>query len=224
MTKKTTSTKEMTVNTIGADLLQALLTEIKLLPDVWQKLSQKKQDDVIDRLRNRVAHNVATAVHMIASDGRTVVTGDLDQITIKDGVKAVVKFSQAAPNLHELYEASGKAVLVVVANPADHMGDMESVKGESDQRVMDLGKEYDPNADGQDMAGDVAGDVVDAEVLQIDDQPSAEQRQIYRDAGYQAAEDGKPKADCPADIRHELVTEWLNGWNAWHEEHPSEQA
>lgn len=35
---------------IGRDLLQALVQEIKLLPDVWPKLSQKKQDDVIDRL------------------------------------------------------------------------------------------------------------------------------------------------------------------------------
>lgn len=137
----------MTADTIGRDLLQALVQEIKLLPDAWPKLSQKKQDDVIDRLRNRVETNVKMAVHLISAEGRTVVAGDLDQITIKDGVKAVVKFSSAAPNLHELYEASGKAVLVVVANPAQHTGGMDEVKGESDQRAMDLGHEYDPNGD-----------------------------------------------------------------------------
>jgi hypothetical protein len=92
----------MTASTIGRDILQALVQEITLLPNVWPKMSEAKQNDVLDRLRSRVDHNVKMAVHLIASDGRTVVTGDLDQITIKDGVKAVVKFSSAAPNLHEL--------------------------------------------------------------------------------------------------------------------------
>jgi hypothetical protein len=141
----------MTSESLGKDLLQALVQEIKLMPDAWVKLSQKKQDDVIDRLRNRVDHNVKMAVHLIAAEGRTVVAGDLDQITIKDGVKAVVKFGSGAPNLHELYEHSGKAVLVVVATPTQHTGGMGDVKGEADQRAMDLGKEYDPNADGQDV-------------------------------------------------------------------------
>lgn len=48
----------MTAETVGRDLLQALVQEIKLLPDVWPKMSQKKQDSVIDRLRNRIETNV----------------------------------------------------------------------------------------------------------------------------------------------------------------------
>ncbi|WP_253567026.1 hypothetical protein ABEG10_08460 [Burkholderia cenocepacia] len=99
---------QMTADSIGKDLLSALVTEMKLMPDIWVKLSEKKQNDVIDRLRARVEHNVKMATHLIASDGRIVVQGDLDQITIKDGVKAVVKFGGSQPNLHELYEASGK--------------------------------------------------------------------------------------------------------------------
>jgi hypothetical protein len=157
----------MTSETIGQDILGALVTEIKLLPDVWQKLSEKKQNDVIDRLRARVEHNVKMAVHLIASEGRTVVAGDLDQITIKDGVKAVVKFSSAAANLHELYDCSGRAVLVVVANPAQHTGGIDSVKGESDQRAMDLGHEYDPNGDGNGMDD---GKTID--VLVIENNPT----------------------------------------------------
>lgn len=216
---ETPSTKEMTVETIGRDLLQALVTEIKLLPDVWQKLSETKQNDVIDRLRNRVAHNVVTAVHMIASDGRTVVQGDLDQITIKDGVKAVVKFSSAAPNLHELYEASGKAVLVVVASADDHLDGIDEVKGESDQRAMDLGHEYDPNSDGKGM--DDSDVVVDALVKAIGDDPLTEDLQRAWDDGYAAAEAGKTMNDCPV-MDHRLVAQWTNGFRTWKEEHPSD--
>lgn len=131
---------QMTADSIGKDLLSALVTEMKLMPDIWVKLSEKKQNDVIDRLRARVDHNVKMATHLIASNGRIVVQGDLDQITIKDGVKAVVKFGGSQPNLHELYEASGKTVLVVVANPGEHTGGMDEIRGESDQRGFDLGR------------------------------------------------------------------------------------
>lgn len=143
----------MTADTVGRDLLQALVQEIKLLPDVWPKLSKAKQDDVIERLRDRVAHNVMMAVHLISADGRTVVAGELDQITIKDGVKAVIKFSMSAPSLQELYECSGKSVLVVVANASDNLGGMSEIRGEADQRAMDLGKEY--ATEGKSSGGDV---------------------------------------------------------------------
>lgn len=43
--------REMTAETIGADLLQALLAEPRLLPKPWDQLPQGRQDDVIDRLR-----------------------------------------------------------------------------------------------------------------------------------------------------------------------------
>ena len=128
--------RAMTADTIGRDLLQALVQEIKLLPDSWPKLSKSKQDDVIDRLRSRVTDNVKMAVHVLAAQGRTVVAGDLDQITIKDGVKAVLKFSSAAPSLHELYESAGKAVLLVVADAEANTGGMDAVTGEADQRGL----------------------------------------------------------------------------------------
>lgn len=213
----------MTADTIGRDLLQALVQEIKLLPDVWPKLSQKKQDDVIDRLRNRVETNVKMAVHLVASEGRTVVAGDLDQITIKDGVKAVVKFSSAAPNLHELYEASGKAVLVVVANPAQHTGGMDEVRGEADQRAMDLGHEYDPNGDGKGMEGSAGDDtnVVDAEVKTIEHQPLQEELDEAYGDGKLAAQEGKDQSACPV-MKGALCIEWVKGWKSWHQEHNTE--
>lgn len=177
------SMMEMTAQTVGKDLLSALVQEVRLMPDVWVKLSQKKQDDVIDRIRSRVEANVKMALHLLASEGRTVVTGDLDQITIKDGVKAVVKFGINAPNLHELYDAAGKAVLLVVANPQDHMGGMDEIKGESDQRAMDLGQEYDPNGDGKGMGEEGVVDAEFKEMPQLGHEPSGdEQAGTYGDS------------------------------------------
>lgn len=218
--------RNMTADTIGKDLLGALVAEIKLLPDPWQKLSKAKQDDVIDRLRARVESNVKMAVHMLAAEGRVTIAGDLDQITIKDGVKAVVKFGTGAANLHELYDVAGKAILLVVANAADHTGGMNEITGEADQRAMDLGHEYhDNDGGGMDEAG--TGDVINGEVLGLPSpdqvKPTDEELDAAYEDGYQAAADGKTKDDAPV-IRHELVTQWLRGFGDWHEQNPADDA
>lgn len=211
--------RNMTADSVGKDLLGALIAEIKLLPDPWQKLSKAKQDDIIDRLRKRVDSNVKMAVHLMAAEGRVTIAGDLDQITIKDGVKAVVKFGTGAENLHELYDVAGKAILLVVANAADHTVGMNEVSGESDQRAMDLGHEYHDN-DG----GGMDGDVVDAEFeplgLPSPDQvkPSDDELDAAYEEGYQAAAEGKPESACPV-IRHELVAQWIRGWNDYQDQH-----
>lgn len=219
--------RNMTADSLGKDLLSALVTEIKLLPDPWVKLSKKKQDDVIDRLRSRVESNVKMAVHLLAAEGRTVVAGDLDQITIKDGVKAVVKFCFGAANLHELYEVAGKAVLVVVANAADHTGGMNDVTGESDQRAMDLGHEYHDNDGGGMDGASNDDDVIEGEVLGLPSpdqvKPSDDELAQSFEDGYQAAADGKPESDCPI-IRSELVIEWIRGHKTWHEQNAQEAA
>jgi len=160
--------------------------------------------------------NIKMAVHMLAAQGRTVVAGDLEQITIKDGAKAVVKFSLAAPSLHQLYEAAGKAVLVIVASAEDHTAGMDEVRGETDQRAMDLGTEYDPNGDGKGMDGAGAGgEVID--VAAIEHQPLDSELDQAFDDGYQAASEGKAESECPR-LAGALCIAWVKGWKAWHDD------
>ncbi len=209
--------RTMTADSIGKDILSALVTELKLLPDSWPKIPKIQQDDIIDRLRERVADNVRMAVHLLAAEGRTVVAGDLDQITIKDGVKAVIKFGSNAANLHELYDVAGKAVLLVVAHSAQHTGGMDEIHGEADQRGLDLGHEYKPNSDGEGMGGNViegeARGLPSPEDLTV----TEEQLDAAYDDGYVAANDGKPQSDCPV-MAGKLCIEWVKGWKHRHEE------
>ena len=210
----------MTSETVGRDILSALVQEIKLLPKPWVSLSEAKQNDVLDRLRKRVDDNVRMAVHLISSEGRTVVAGDLDQITIKDGVKAVIKFSSATPNLHELYESGGKAVLVVVANPGQYTGGMNDVAGESDQRAMDLGHEYDQNGDGKGMDDDSS--TLDGEgLIAIEDKPLQVDLDAAFSDGYEAAKAGQEQSTCPI-MKGVLCIEWVKGWKLYQEENNTE--
>lgn len=211
--------RTMTAESVGKDLLSALVTEIKLLPDTWPKIPQKKQDDIIDRLRERVDSQVKMAVHLLAAEGRTVVAGDLDQITIKDGVKAVIKFGSRAANLHELYDVAGKAVLLVVAHSEGNTGGMDEICGEADQRAMDLGHEYhDNDGGGMDNNG---SNVIDGDALGLpapgETTPTDEELQKAYEDGFAAAAEGKPQSDCPI-MRGALCIEWVRGWKQWHED------
>jgi len=215
MTQEFQDPRAMAAETVGRDLLSALVQELKLLPEPWHKLSQAKQDDIIDRLRERVADNIKMAVHLIASQGRTVVVGDLDQVTIKDGAKAVIKISRGAESLHELYDAQGKAVLITVAAVGEHTSGMDQVRGEPDQRAMNLGKEYtDQDGDGMD------DDIVDAEIRVLPapmEGPSEEELERAFEDGYQAASEGQPESACPV-MDGQLCIQWVKGWKKWHEE------
>ena len=141
--------KTMTAETVGHDLLSALLDEIKLLPDVWGILAKAEQDEIIYRLSARVRYNVGMAVELVAGAGQKCVKGKLEQITIKDGVKAVLTFNEHCEHMMEFYASTGHRVLVVMSDPESHMAGIDEIKGESDQRALGLGHEYDPKSDGK---------------------------------------------------------------------------
>ncbi|WP_337881835.1 ribosome modulation factor [Chromobacterium haemolyticum] len=216
--------RAMTSDTIGKDLLSAMVQEMKLLPDVWVKLNQQRQDDVIERLRKRIDHNVRMAVHILASEGRTVVVGELDQVVRKDGIKAVFKINSAAAGRHDLFDSEGKACLIVVADAGENLAGMDEVVGEPDQRAMDLGHEYHNN-DGGGMDDIFGGNAVDAEFVadapQLpapgDETPTEEQLDKAFDDGYDAALAGKPESDCPI-MSGALCIEWVKGWKEFHKE------
>jgi hypothetical protein len=109
-------TIEMSAQTMLGDLVGLVIDELKAAPDVWQKLSERKQDEVIDRVRRRCEDAIQQAVHFIYSEGRTVITADLEQLTAKDGIKAVLTLNRHDENRHELLDSVGKPVLVIVGD------------------------------------------------------------------------------------------------------------
>lgn len=227
MTKKSQSNNQdddvknllsMTSDTVGRDLLQALVQEIKLLPDLWVKLSKKKQDDVIDRLRDRVETNVKMVVHLIASNGAIKVVADLEGVAIKDDIKATFKVHKAQDmeSLQHLFESVGQPCMLVVADVDAHTGGMKDIQGEADQRAMDLGKEYNAKGDGDGMDGAFkGGEVVDVQA--IEHKPlEAELDKAFED-GYEAASEDKDQSACPT-MTGALCIEWIKGWKSYQEE------
>ena len=135
--------KQQASETMMKSLLESLLLQIKQLQRPWQEMTKLEQDEVIEALRKNVKTTTDCAVRLIAGNGAITVVGDLDSVTIKDGVKAVVKVSSKAENLPELFDAVGNQVLIVCAGNAVYDKDLDTVAGDPDQADMfDAGAEY----------------------------------------------------------------------------------
>lgn len=129
---------EMASETVAGDLLAALVQELKVLPDIWAKLPEAEQNEIIDRLRKRVGDNVRQAVRLIASEKRVTVAADLKKVVFGDHIEAVFTIAARDPARLELADSRGQACLVVVTDAAAHMGGLDDVKGDADQRDLPL--------------------------------------------------------------------------------------
>lgn len=109
-------------DTMYGDLCNLVVDELKAAPDVWQKLPEDQQTDVICRVRDRVRAAIEQAVRAIAADGRETITADLESILAKDGIKAVLQLSKSDPKRHSLLDSVGRPVLVVIAGAEAFFG------------------------------------------------------------------------------------------------------
>lgn len=127
---------EIARETMLGDLMKLCIDELKAAPDVWPKLSQEKQEDVIERIERRVGTAVRAAVEIIAAQGRIAIAATLEQVTVKDGIKAVVTLSRSDARRHELIDACGQNLLLVVADATEHMGGASQVQADPQQREL----------------------------------------------------------------------------------------
>lgn len=129
------ATLKLARETLTGDIRDFLLDRLKhdknTLP--WNLLSEDKQRDAIQQTTDAASAMVDKAVRIIAADGRAVMVGDLDTVTIKDGVKAVIKLSKSDPLRHALIDSQGAAVLLVVATSDAYQGERKAVHPTPDQ-------------------------------------------------------------------------------------------
>lgn len=121
---------------IGTKLLNALLNEIRQIPKPWEQIAEREQEVVIFRLREAVEKNVRHAVTSIQCAAFPRLAASVEQVTFKDGVKAVLTLMKGQDGCHQLADAAGGQVMIVLANPAQFTEGMELVKADADQADM----------------------------------------------------------------------------------------
>lgn len=134
---KAVDVKDIAAEEMGKKLLETMIGVVQSIKRPWDEMTQSEQDDAIDTMRHAVRVATGAAVRLIASKGATNVLGTLEQITIKDGVKAVVQIGKNAENLPELFEAQGGEVMIVCSRQ-DYLDGINEVKGEPDQGSFEM--------------------------------------------------------------------------------------
>lgn len=103
------------------DLIRFCVDEMKKLPMGWAVLPEKQQKEVIDRLAESCEKAVTQVVELIAANDRPHVICSLESVTFKDGVKMQLEISKMAANRHELADAQGSMVVLVIPRVSDHL-------------------------------------------------------------------------------------------------------
>lgn len=130
---------------LGKDLMGLVLQELKALPEPWQRMSETKQQTVIDRVREGVEDAVRKAVNTIVSHGRVSVIRNLESVNFKDKnteAKLIVEKLNTEEVLFELQKSRGGTCLIVLASSEEFTGGMDGITGEPDQRALSMGDEY----------------------------------------------------------------------------------
>jgi hypothetical protein len=111
--------------TMTGDLRDCILDFLKheKNPLPWNMQTEEQQSDAIHKVTDAVTRAVEKAVALIAADGRQVIEAILDQVTVKDEIKAVCKVSKSNALRHDLMDATGYSVLLVVSDAGVYKGE-----------------------------------------------------------------------------------------------------
>lgn len=121
--KKEAETLDLAVKTLTGDVRDFLLDRVKALGKPWAAMTEDEQADQIHAARDAAERLVTEACKIIAAGGKKALVGQLESIAVKDGIKAVVKFSKLDEQRHSLLDAQGSTVSVVFAGAEAFRGE-----------------------------------------------------------------------------------------------------
>lgn len=114
-------TVEISQKFLLGDLIKVAMQEIKGMPFAWGALPEKDQQKVIERITDKFTAAVRQAVMHIAADGWPHLVADVDSVTFKDGIKCQLTVAKQSADRHELADATGTVVLIVLPNIQKHL-------------------------------------------------------------------------------------------------------
>lgn len=123
---------QLTAETLGRDILQAMLDEIKLHVS-WNGMPAAAQHQMIERLRKRTRTLIEEGLNILFRGHYPAIPAELDSITIKNGIKATISIGKGQKDWHELADAQGTQILLIVADPEQYAARMDEIKAVADQ-------------------------------------------------------------------------------------------
>lgn len=126
---------ELTAETLGRDILEALVDELK--PHIgFQVMNETAQTAVIDKLRKRVQGLIQEGLTVLFRGHYPACEAVLEGITIKNGLKVTCKIAKGARHWHDIVENEGQRVLLVLADPEQFTQHMDEVRARANQKDL----------------------------------------------------------------------------------------
>jgi hypothetical protein len=135
--------------TMGHDLVKALLTELRNMPDHWSRMNKELQQKSLERIKDSVAATVLKAQHMLTTGEFQAVPAVLDYVGRKGGIVGRISVRKDELCRHALFDAQGSKVLVVITDPAQWLQRMDELKVHGNQADLFASDDtqYDPAKD-----------------------------------------------------------------------------
>jgi hypothetical protein len=118
------------------ELIAAATKQLRALDKPWLRLPENQQRNVLKEVQADAERAIAQAVEIIATDDRTRFVAQVESVTFKDGVKAVLTMPNTQAS-HELADTAGGRVYVVIEDPSRYlMPGANMPKAEPDQKPL----------------------------------------------------------------------------------------
>jgi hypothetical protein len=104
----------------------------------WNMTSEKNQQIALAKMEEVIEQQVRRAVMVIATERNPRLSATVESVTFKDGIKAVLTLDKHSEGRHDLADAEGTTVLIVMANPEQFTGGMEKTGAAPDQNALNL--------------------------------------------------------------------------------------
>lgn len=129
----TDAAQAIATETMFGDLRDLVLELFKHRKKSWQEMTEADQRELVSMVESNVISAVKECVKIIATRGHKSVRALLEQVTIKDEIKAVLKCSKAHELRHDLMDSAGDEVFIVMPKASDLLGQKNPAKVENDQ-------------------------------------------------------------------------------------------
>ena len=116
---------ELAAETLTGDLRDFILDRLRheQAKKPWNERSEGEQRETIREVERAMRYAAKQAVEIIAARGMKTIRATLEQVTVKEGIKATLMLSKFDAQRHSLIDATGAAVMVVVADVEDFVGE-----------------------------------------------------------------------------------------------------
>lgn len=146
---------QVAAQTLTGDIRDFILEEIKHHHHErpWDQRPEQDQRDLVDRIESAVTLFTKQCVETIEAGGRTIIDGEIKQLTIKDGIKTLIHVSERHPYRHELMDSNNSRVMIVLSKFRQYEGQKAPVRITKDQADIEevLSEEGLENQDDEHM-------------------------------------------------------------------------